>query len=162
MDSLSSYLEMERKRYLEACEEEGGTARGYREHITGLKAKDPMLFRSWEHEALMEAATKKWETPPRKKGIDLFSINGVEIPEHLTRTTSVKVEMEGEEEEEEGFEKVDAYYATVNDLQEDAIIGMRNAARASAAAERKMKTVDEAKRRAKWQMDVLLRNISDS
>jgi hypothetical protein len=162
-DSLSVFLEVERKKYLEFCQEDGGTAQGYRDHIAALRTKDPLRFDRWQFEALMEASTKKWQAPPRKHGPDLFSIANEEIPEHLTRPSS-KSGADGEEIEEDdenAFEKVDANYATINDLFQDALIKMRKAAQSGAAAERKMKTADEARRRAKGKMNTFLRDISD-
>lgn len=161
MNSLSSFLAAEKKRYLELCQESGGTAPGYREHICALANKDPMLFKTWQMDALMEAATKKWQAPPKKHGPDLFSIAGEEIPEHLTRPSSSFDGQDIDKDDEHAFEKVDANYATVNDLEEDSIIKMRKAAQASAAAERQMKIKDEAKRRAKGNMNAFLRDIAD-
>lgn len=162
-DSLSAFLEIERKKYLEQCQEIGGTAQGYREHIAELSNKNPLRFKRWQFEALMEATTRKWQAPPRKHGPDLFSINGEEIPEHLTRPASNLV-VDGkviEEDDENAFEKVDADYATVNDLFQDALIKMRKAAQSGAAAERKMRLADEAKRRAKGNVNVFLHQIAD-
>jgi hypothetical protein len=162
-DSLSVFLEVERKKYLELCQEDGGTANGFREHITVLSQKDPAKFKLWQFEALMEAVTKKWQMPPKKHGPDLFSINGEEIPEHLTRPSS-KLGVDADqidEDDERAFEKVDANYATVDDLFQHALIKMRKAAQSGAAAERKMKIADEARRRAKGKMKAFLRDIAD-
>ena len=160
MNTLSEFLESERKQYLVACEESGGTASGYREHIALLASQDPLRFKAWQTEALMEAATKKWQAPPKKHGPDLFSIAGEEIPECLTRP-SANFSHREEEDGEDAFEKVDIKYATVNDIFQDALIKMRKAAQSGAAAEKRMKVADEAKRRAKGKMNVLLRNLAD-
>jgi hypothetical protein len=162
-DSLSVFLEVERKKYLELCQEDGGTANGFREHIVVLSQKDPTRFQLWQFEALMEAVTKKWQTPPRKHGPDLFSINGEEIPEHLTRPSSKwgADANQIDEDDERAFEKVDTNYATVDDLFQDALIKMRKAAQSSASAERKMRIADEARRRAKGKMKAFLRDIAD-
>jgi hypothetical protein len=162
-DSLSAFLEIERKKYLEQCQESGGTAQGYREHIVALSNNDPLRFKRWQFEALMEATTRKWQAPPRKHGPDLFSINREEIPEHLTRPAS-NFDVDDktiEEDDENAFEKVDANFSTVNDLFQDALIKMRKAAQSGAAAERKMKLADEAKRRAKGKINIFLRDIAD-
>ena len=145
------------------CEEEGAKAQGFRDHIVEIARKDPLRFKAWQLEALLEAATRKWQAPPRKHGPDLFSIAGEEIPEHLTRLSSDFEESSdfNEEDEDCDFEKVDANFATVNDLFQDALIKMRKAAQSSAAAEKKMKLADEAKRRAHGQMNVFLRDIID-
>lgn len=163
-DSLSAFLEAERKKYLEQCQESGGTAQGFRDHIATLSTQDPLRFKRWQFEALMEATTKKWQAPPRKHGPDLFSINGEEIPEHLTRPSSQFLFEEEalEEDDENAFEKVDSEYATVNDLFQDALIKMRKAAQSGAQAERKMKIADEARRRAQGKMNTFLRAIADS
>ena len=110
----------------------------------------------------MEATTKAWQASPRHDGVDLFSINGISLPEFFTRpvnnfATGEEIEADGEE----SFEKVATNYATVNDMHEDALIKMRKAAQASAAAENKMKLADEARKRAKGRMNVFLRDIVD-
>jgi hypothetical protein len=161
MTSLSEFRAAEKKKYLVLCQEDGGTAPGYREHISSLASKDPMLFKAWQMEALMEAATKKWQSPPRKHGPDLFSIAGEEIPEHLTRPSSDFDGQDIDEDDERAFEKVDTDYATVDDLFQDALIKMRKAAQSSAAAEQKMKLANEAKRRAKGNIGAFLRDIAD-
>jgi hypothetical protein len=161
-NSLSTWLEIERKKYLEECQESGGTAQGFRDHVAKLSSKDSLRFDSWKFEALMEATTKKWQAPPRKRGEDLFSINGEVIPEHLTRPAATWVDGDTIDQDEEfTFEKVDANYATVNDGYQDALIKLRKAAQSSAAAEHKMKMADEARRRAKGNMDAYLRDLAD-
>ena len=156
--TLSKYLRMERKLYLESCGESGGTAEGFRVHIRDLSIKEPKKFEVWKLDALMEATTKTWETQPRKHGDDLFSIAGIIIPEHLTRP-SRNYETGADAENE--FEKVDSEFATVNDLREDAILHMRIAAQTAAAAEQQMETADEALKRAKGNLRKRLKDIAD-
>lgn len=160
--SLRDYLGGEKKRYLEECKTFGGTADGFRERVRAQYAAGPDQFNKYVLDSLMEATTKRWQTPPRDTGSDLFSIGGLVIPEHLTRPSALFVTGEDVEDDEESrFEKVDAAFATVNDLVDDATIKLRKAAQSSAAAERKMKAADEARRRARGNMSMLLSEIAD-
>jgi hypothetical protein len=162
MSSLSGLLLKERAIYLDGCQEDGGTAEGFRQHILQARKQDPQQFDKRTIELLMEAATKAWQHSPRKDGEDLFSIAGVVIPEHLTRPKTCFVTAEElESDEEDSFEKVSSNFATVNDAYEDAIIKMRKAAQASSAAEGKMRMVDEARKRAKGNLSIFLRDIAD-
>lgn len=156
--TLSAIMRRERALYIDARAEKGGTADGFRQWVKERSDADPRLF---SLDALRdEAATKIWQEQPRKRGPDLFSIGGVEVPEFLTRSKGGH--LDGDDiDDEEGFEKVGAKFATVNDRFEDAIIKMRQAARASAAAERTMQQADECRRRAKGDMSKFLRDIAD-
>jgi hypothetical protein len=161
--SFGELLKKQRSIYLDDCKEDGGTAQGFREYIAVKHQEDPLLFDKWAAEALMEAATKAWQSPPKKRGDDLFSINGIFVPEHLTRPAELYVN--GEEIElnkEESFQKVSCQFATIHDAFEDALIKSRKAHQASAAAEEKMKMVDEARRRAKGDMSKFLRDVADA
>jgi hypothetical protein len=160
MSSLSGLLLKERAIYIDGCQEDGGTAEGFRQHILQARKEDPQQFDKRAIEALLEATDKAWQHSPRQDGEDLFSIAGVVIPEHLTRPKTSFVS--GEElDDENSFEKVSSNFATVNDAYEDAIIKMRKAAEASSAAVRKMKMVDEARKRSKGNMTIFLRDIAD-
>jgi hypothetical protein len=155
--SLSRYLLEFRTRYLKDRKTSGGTAKGFRIYIGKQYETDRLKFDSLVLDALMEAATRSWERPARRSGPDLFAIAGSTLPEFFTRPKNDFPADDGEE----GFEKVHQEFANINDAHEDAIVGMRNAARASASAEEKMRVVDEARRRAKGKMTVLLRDIVD-
>jgi hypothetical protein len=160
--NLRDLLRAEKMRYLEARRQQGGTAEGFRQRIRAQYAAEELKFTALVLDALMEAATKSWQAPPRKRGPDLFSISDVTIPETLTRPAAGYVtgdEIEGDAEEL--FEKVDYRYATVNDLEEDAKIKLRKAAQSSAAAERLMRAVDTARARARGDMSALLKDVCD-
>ena len=159
-ESLPHFLKIQKKSYLEARKASGGTAEGYRRWVYAKTS--PESLEKWKAAALMEAATRTWQAPPRKAGPDLFSINGLNIPEFLTRPSSAFVTGEEiEDGQDEWFEKVDHKYATVGDLGEHVTIHLRKAAQASAAAERLATAFDEARRRAGGRLDVLLRTVGD-
>jgi len=157
--SLRELLAMEKRRYLDEAREHGGTARGFRERIRERYKADTLKYTALTLEALLEATTRKWEQQPRKFGPDLFSVAGFTIPEYLTRQSADYLSEDASEESK--YEKVVHTFATVNDLHEDALIKMRNAARAGARAEAEMRIVDAAKRRAGGRMTVFLRDITD-
>jgi hypothetical protein len=159
-DTLSGLLAAEKHRYIEKARQDGGSAEGFRKRIRGQYSRDHLKFESLMLDALMEAATRAWEKPPRKSGPDLFSIAGVTIPEFLTRPAARHVS--GDElETEELFEKVSYKFATVRDLREDATIKMRKAAQSSAAAELEMRAADEAYRRARGNERAFLHDVMD-
>ena len=58
-------------------------------------------------------------------------------------------------------EKVSSRYATIHDWQEDWRIKASEAAQLVAEAEQQKKAIDEAMKRAKGDMTVLLRDIKD-
>jgi len=156
--TVASRMRAERARYLQARKREGGTASGFRDWIRARATDDPRLF---PVDALRdEAATKAWESQPRKEGPDLFSVGGIAVPEFLTRSKVGYVD--GDAIADDEFEKVAAEFATVNDRYEDAVIKMRKAAQASASAEQQMKQADECRRRARGDMSALLRDIADT
>jgi hypothetical protein len=165
MSELSMYLTAQKKQFLVGAAEAGGKAKAFRKYIGKLYSEDRDFFHKLTLDALMEAATKKWEQQPRKHGPDLFSINGYPIPEYLTRaafpTFDDPDEEEDEDEEAEQFEKVDHQFATVNDLVADATIKLRKAAQSGAAAEEEMKAADHARRRARGNMAAYLRDLAD-
>jgi hypothetical protein len=161
MSELSAYLSGQKKQYLLGVEEHGGKAPGFRRHIGDKYTGDPEFFHALVLDALMEAATKKWQQQPRKRGPDLFSIGGYTIPEFLTRP-SMSMDTEPEEDDEDAYEKVDQQFATVNDLYADATIKLRKAAQSGAAAEQEMRAADDARRRARGNMAAYLRDITDT
>lgn len=161
-DSLRELLQFEKTRYLLSRKEEGGTAEGFRQRIRRQYGRYPDKFESLVLDALMEAATKNWEMQPRKHGPDLFSISDDIVPEYLTRPAMFVTGEDIESGNEIRFEKVHQKYATANDYREDALIKMRKAAQSSAAAERQMRAVDEAFRRAKGKGNTPLRDIADA
>jgi hypothetical protein len=161
-ETLKQLLRFEKKRYLEARREAGGTAEGFRKRIRNMYAREKLKFDSLMLDALMEATTKQWQEKPRNKGPDLFSIGGHTVPEYLTRPANGYVSGDDiEEDDEVKYEKVDAAFATVNDLFDDATIKLRKAAQASTAAELEMRAADEARRRARGSMSAFLRDIAD-
>lgn len=131
-DSLSELLAFEKDRYFNRCKENGGTAKGFRRHVTKEYERDKLKFDSLMFQGLMEASTRCWERPPRNRGPDLFAVDGDTVPEILTRKRKL-FDFEDDADEEETFEKVHQKYATVNDLYEDATIKMRKAAQAGAS-----------------------------
>lgn len=151
---------VEKARYLENCGVSAGTAKGFREWIADAAAHDPRVF---PIDALRdEAADKAWQRQPRKRGPDLFSVAGINVAEFLTRRRKGYTESDVEEGDEEGlFEKIDSRFATVDDYLEDALIKMRNAARASAAAEEQMKHGDEILRLARGDRSARLMSLAD-
>jgi hypothetical protein len=161
MSKLSAYLSGQKKQYLVDAEDHGGSADGFRKRIGEKYSDDPRFFGKLVYEALMEAATKKWEQQPRKRGPDLFAINGYAVPEFLTRQAFPAGDTEPEEDDEDLYEKVDQQFATVNDLYADATIKLRKAAQSGAAAELEMKAADEARRRARGNMAAYLRDVTD-
>jgi hypothetical protein len=161
--SIREVLNKQRAIYLEKCEEDGGTAGGFRDYIAKWQAKDPLLLEKWKFEALMEATTLAWQAPPKKRGDDLFSISDVEVHSHITRP--IVEYANGEEieaEKEDAFEKVSCNFATIHDWFQEWQIKVRKAAQSSAAAEKQAKGIDEARKRAKGDMTVLLRDVADA
>lgn len=157
----SAFSKAEKEKYLLSCGTNGGTASGFRQRIDNLIQHEPR-YATMFREAAMEAATKEWQAKPREQGEDLFSIAGITIAQHMTRNASPLVDGEDiEASDETKFEKVHQDFATVNDAFEDATIKLRKAAQSSSAAEKKMRTVDEAKKRAGGKMDVFLKDIAD-
>jgi hypothetical protein len=158
-DTISALLQAEKTRYIEKAQQNGGSADGFRKRIRGQYSRNQLKFESLMLDALMEAATRAWEKPPRKHGPDLFSIAGVTVPEFLTRPAR---HVSGEElDAEQLFEKVSYKFATVRDLYEDATVKLRKAAQSSAAAELLMKAADEARRRAKGKDTAFLHDLMD-
>jgi hypothetical protein len=165
VSELSLYLTAQKKLFLVGAKETGGKAKGFRRHIGEQYSGDREFFNKLVLDALMEAATRKWEQQPRKHGPDLFSINGHPIPEYLTRPafpTFDDPDEDEDDEEAEQFEKVDHQFATVNDLVSDATIKLRKAAQSGAAAEEEMKAADVARRRARGNMTAYLRDLADA
>jgi hypothetical protein len=161
MSELSAYLAAQKKKFLIEREQDGGRAKGFREYVGRQYQIDPAYFTKLALDAVMEATTKAWERPARRAGPDLFSIADYAIPEYLTRPTNNYVSDDDLDDETEAFEKVDHAFATVQDLLYDATIKLRKAAQSSAVAEREMKAVDDARRRARGNMTTLLRDIAD-
>jgi hypothetical protein len=161
--SISALLTAEKHRYLDARKQKGGTAEGFRDRIRRQYSADPLKFNALMLDALMEAATRKWQQQPRKRGPDLFSIGGIIIPEILTRPSASFVtgqEIE-EDSDEELFEKVNQRFATANDLREDWMIKARKVAQAGAAAERLARAFDVAIGRARGNMAAFLSDLKD-
>jgi hypothetical protein len=157
--SLSALLQAEKLRYIEKAKQDGGSAEGFRERIRKQYARESLKYEALMLDALMEATTRAWEKPPRKRGPDLFSIAGVTVPEFLTRPARF---VDGDElHDEELFEKVSHKFATVRDLYDDATVKLRKAAQSSAAAELLMKAADEAKRRAHGKESAFLHDVMD-
>ena len=132
-------------------------------------AQDETRFTSLVLDALMEATTRKWQEQPRHRGPDLCEINGFTVPEYLTRPTKAYFDAEppavsddADDADDDRFNKVDKDFATVADLQDDALIKLRNAARAGTKANREMDAADEAMRRARGNASALLRDIADA
>lgn len=159
--TLSALLNAKKKMYLERCKEHGGTAAGFRDHIKADFLADPDKYRARMLDAVMEATTKNWQAQPRKIGPDLFRINGMPIPEFLTRPVSYVTGDDIADDDENRFEKVDYQFATVADLNDDTTIKLRKAAQASASAEQQAKAYDEARRRAGGRMNTFLKNVAD-
>lgn len=158
-DTMSALLQAEKIRYIEKTQQDGGSAEGFRKRIRGQYSRNQLKYDSLMLDALMEAATRAWEKPPRKHGDDLFSIAGVVVPEFLTRPAR---HVTGDElEDEDLFQKVSYKFATVRDLYDDATVKLRKAAQSSAAAERLMKAADEALRRAKGKDTAFLHDVMD-
>lgn len=154
--SVSKKLKIEKAKYLDKAGTKGGTSKGFRDYIRERCDADPTLF---PYDGLRdEAATKAWEDVPRTRGPDLFSIGGEPVAEFLTRPQR---SFDGDFDDENQFEKVAQHHATVADLRDDALIKMRKAAQASAAAERQMQRADLARRRAKGDESAFLRDIAD-
>jgi hypothetical protein len=150
--SVSASLRIERERYLRAAGTDGGTAPGFRKWVKRRCEEDPRLFPS---DALRdEAATKAWETQPRKRGPDLFSIAGEEVPEFLVRPAKGFVE-------DDVFEKVHADHAIVADYFSDADIKMRKAVETAAAAHGIRKRAEAARTKAGGSMTAFLRDLKD-
>lgn len=158
---MSAFLNSQKKKFLLARCEDGGRARHFREYIGKAYQDDPAYFSKLILDAVMESATKAWEKQARHKGPDLFTVADYTIPEFLTRPTNGYVSDEDLDDETEAFEKVAQEFATIQDLFYDATIKLRKAAQSSAIAEREMKAVDEARRRARGNMTTRLKDIAD-
>src|SRR6185312_3404117 len=113
-------LNTQKKLYLEACGPTGGTAKGFRERISTDYRAHELKYTALVLDAVMEAATKNWQAPPRKRGPDFFCISGLTVPETLTRPSSFATGDDIDDDDEDKFEKVDCRYATVSDLVDDA------------------------------------------
>lgn len=150
---------IEKAKYLAFHGEKAGTASGFREWVKEAAATDPRLF---PVDALRdEAATKAWQTKPATTGGNLFSVAGINVPQFLTRHRKGFVESDVVDDPEELFEKIDSRFATVDDYSEDVMIKLRNAARASAAAEKEAQHVDECLRLARFNRAARLRDLAD-
>lgn len=156
--SMNTIMRIERQRYLDKCETDGGTAGGFRQWIRQrMEEEGDALFQIGA--LLDEAATGAWEAQPRTTGPDLFSINSLPVPEFLTRPG--KSADDDGENDEDGYEKVSQRFATVSDLFEDAVVKMRKAAQASAAAEKRYQQAQEARRRARGNTMAFARDLAD-
>lgn len=163
-DGLSFMLGVEKKLYLEQQKEKGGTASGFRARIRDAYKTEKLKYDGLILDALMEAATKKWEAQPRKKGPDLFSFGNVVVPEYLTRPVSgyaTGEDVEDGEEAEQAFEKVDQRYATVQDYADDVNVKLRKHAEAGAAVALQARGVDVARRKAGNNMMTRLADVAD-
>jgi hypothetical protein len=157
--SLKQALRFEKKRYLEIRGSEGGTAAGFRDHVEKIYGG---TIDRWKFEALAEASTRSWRAPPKKKGPDLFSLGGFEVPEYVTRPKVRDVPIDDEDDEdEEQYEQVDHNSATVQDLIDDSVVKLRTAARTSAAADKRARQADEALRRCRGDRSILLKDLAD-
>jgi hypothetical protein len=159
-DTLRELLNTERSRYIESRKEQGGSAEGFRQRLRRQYGRDPLKFQSLVLDALMEAATKTWQAPPRKRGKDLFAIAGITLPEFLTRPADKFVSGEDLDSDEK-FEKVSQKFATVSDLSGDVTIKLRKAAQSAAAANQLAQVLDEARRRARGNDAAFLHDLMD-
>ena len=80
MSAITRFLAAQKKLYLTSCREKGGKAGGFRKFMADQYASDSRPFLKLALEMLMDATTKAWECPPRRRGPDLFSINDYIIP----------------------------------------------------------------------------------
>jgi len=161
MSRLSKHLAGLKKKYILERETAGGTAHGFGEYLGREYQNNQLLFADMILDAVLEAGRKAWERPPRRGGPDLFTIAGYEVPEYFTRPTNGYIPNQEAGDDNEGFEKVDAKYATVQDMIDDATIHLRKAAQASSAAAAQMDAADEARRRARNNLATFLRDIAD-
>jgi hypothetical protein len=155
-ENLKVAIRLLKKLYLERQKKKGGTNAGFREFVrVGLKDRPDMFV-----EALAMATDHGWRAPPADKGADLFNINGIPLPEYITRPAAGYY---AGDEEEDGieFEQVDHKSATVQDGVDDVTIKMRKAAQAAAKAEVRAKQIDVARRRAKGNLTMLLKDLAD-
>lgn len=161
--SLPELLKIEKAKYLKDAAERGGTAGGFRDWIRNEYVAEPEKFNALVPQALMEAATRTWQAQPRKHGPDLFSFaGGFWALESYTRPSSRYVGEDGiENDDEERFEKVSCWFATVDDAYEDATIKMHKAEQATAAAEDRMKAADAARAKAHGNRKTFLRDLAD-
>lgn len=158
--NLDELIKFERELYLEKRKQHGGDAAGFRKWIINRYGEEPDKYL----EALAAAADKGWRQRPREVGDDLFSIKDMKVAQYLTRPKSGAVEGDDIEDDEDTgtvFQKVHCKYATVADLEADATIKLRKAAQSSASAERKMKQVDEARKRARGDVSKFIRDLAD-
>jgi hypothetical protein len=159
---LSGLLLMEKKRYLVARQELGGTALGYREWLVQRYNAEPEKYAGLLLEMLMESGKRAWERPARANGDDLFRIAGMGLPEYLTRPAARSIIDDDSEDVEDLFEKVDIGFSTVNDYYAHASILFEKAAQTAAKAERTLKAADEALRRGKGDLRSFLRDVVDA
>jgi len=161
---LNEYLTILHGQYLERQKQEGGTAAGWRVYALEQLHREPERLSLYTEELILNGLTKKWREPPRKRGPDLFSIADYTIPETLTRVAKHQI-ADGDEietDDEDVFEKVDHRYATVADLIDDSNIKLRKAAQSSARANACAIAADFARKRAKGDLHVFLRDIADA
>lgn len=163
MSELSQYLNGQKKKFIVARETVGATPRAFREYIGGLYTEDTEYFVKMALDAVMEATTHVWQRQPRREGPDLFDIGGHTIPEFLTRPRRGYVPgVDPDLDDADAFETVDQQFATIQDGYDDATIKLRKAAQSASAAERQMKAIDEANKRAKGDRSKLLKEVSDA
>lgn len=156
-ENLKVAIRLLKKMYLEGRKKKGGTSAGFREFVRiALKDRPDMFV-----EALAMASDHGWRAPPADTGPDLFNINGIALPQYLTRPAEGYY---AGDEEEDGieFEQVDHNSATVQDGLDDVTIKMRKAAQAAAKAEVRAKQIDVARRRAKGDLLMLLKDLADA
>jgi hypothetical protein len=166
MSELSQYLKAERESYLYGEGATGGTAENFRKRIAKKAKEEPAKFEAMVLDAWMEASTRAWQKPPKRRDPDMFSIGGMALPEFFVRrrmpeTWDEEDDSSDPEAMDQFLEKVHCDFATVADAYADATIKMRKAAQASAAAEEDMKLADLARRRSRGRLEARLVELVD-
>lgn len=126
--ALTALLKVKKREYLDECRTLGGDANAYRQRIQNDYRENPEAWSDHVAMAIDKAAKAEWEReggPVVTGQGELFEIAGRPIPETLTIP---------DPQAPRQYRKVLTTHATIQQRGEDAMVKMRNAAKASAAA----------------------------
>lgn len=148
--ALTALLKEKKLEYLDECGALGGDANAYRQRIQDEYRKNPKTWSDHVALAIDKAAKSEWEReggPVMAGQGELFEIAGRSVPETLTIP---------DPQAPRQYRKVLTTHATIQQRGEDAMVKMRNAAKASAAAHADWQQYEVALERASGNAQALL------